>query len=210
MFAYCNNNPVIAEDQTGELLEVLIVIGIGIGLGIMLSGCSDQNSGSSESNEYYSITETSNKITITAKMAFQNCTNTGDLIKGIRSNWEGTYKIGGNYKKVEVNIQEVGFEDPNAIHVYVKNEDGRSYSSGSFGNGAPSITLYTHIHGSEERMDWVIAHEFGHCLGVGDYYIDGVTDSFSSIMNSRYMHASNADIEMVLKAYSTGAYCRWR
>ena len=41
--------------------------------------------------------------------------------------------------------------------------------------------------------------------------IDGVKmDYFESIMNQRYMHASSADIEMVLKAFSTGEYCSWR
>ena len=42
MFAYCNNNPIIAKDPTGRFLGVLI--GIGVGLALLLSGCdSDSN-----------------------------------------------------------------------------------------------------------------------------------------------------------------------
>ena len=42
MFAYCNNNPVIAKDPSGKLLGVLI--GIGVGIALLLSGCdSDSN-----------------------------------------------------------------------------------------------------------------------------------------------------------------------
>lgn len=98
-----------------------------------------------------------------------------------------------------------------AINVIIKNEDGRSYASGFFPTRTPTVTLFLLYNGKDERIDWVIAHEFGHCLGVGDYYIDGVKlEYFESIMHHRYMHASSADIEMVIKAFSTGEYCTRR
>ena len=44
MFAYCNNNPVMASDPTGKLLtEILVGIGMIFGTGLLLSGCSARN-----------------------------------------------------------------------------------------------------------------------------------------------------------------------
>ena len=93
-----------------------------------------------------------------------------------------------------------------SIMVTSYDEKGRSYTRGHRTIGGDiGITIFSmNESGAKERVDWVIAHEFGHCLGVGDYYsfvehnIAGYDKQFPSIMNSFGMHASVFDIITVI------------
>lgn len=62
----------------------------------------------------------------------------------------------------------------------------------------------------DERLKWVSAHEFGHILGVDDYYTKYPDDdSFTSIFNIFGQPLTGTDIEMVLKAFGNGFASRW-
>ena len=64
-------------------------------------------------------------------------------------------------------------------------------------------------------VGWTMAHEFGHCLGIGDYYthFDAGEAGFElrhpSIMNRPDMHATSEDIHKMLEAFISGRWQDW-
>lgn len=66
---------------------------------------------------------------------------------------------------------------------------------------------------SNVGCDWSMAHEFGHCLGVDDYYtqthLPGFDKNYNSIMNYPGMHATFYDVVKVVDAFKYDIFQEW-
>ena len=104
-------------------------------------------------------------------------------------------------------------------------KDGISNVSGRESRKKPGkMTLYKSYEGNkgiytEEDLEIVAAHEFGHILGINDGYNNSDTKKIDSIMcdqfgtenNIRYSDrkATNIDLEMALQAYKSDQWQYW-
>lgn len=57
---------------------------------------------------------------------------------------------------------------------------------------------------------WVSAHKFGHILGVNDAYKSNNSTDVTSIYNGFGIGVQEIDISMVLNAWNTGNFQRWK
>ena len=66
-----------------------------------------------------------------------------------------------------------------------------------------------------KNVGWSMAHEFGHCLNVADYYTHvkngepGFDIHDGSIMNYATCFARDCDIEKVIEAAESGRWTDW-
>ena len=202
MFAYCGNSPVNAWDYNGHRAV------------FEFEDEQSSNTTLSYTNGPIRITETSDSITIDANLAFMDPTVSDMLIEGIKQYWEGTYVIDGKKKTVTVNIHHTVQE---YIPVYTKNTSGRSYTTSNGTTKQPiSVTVFLDYVGDDiKHSQWAMAHEFGHCLMIGDYYVHvdageaGYYMSNRSIMNAWWNHAYRKDIEMAMVAARTQSWQEW-
>lgn len=212
MFAYCENNPEICTDPSGnrpiwEQYE---------------GGCVGYTDSESKEHVYsngpVTLTVTSSKITIDAYMKFIGPMDSSKLINGIKEYWEGNYSIAGMNRHLEINIHEGYNPAGDTITVYSYMSFGRSNTASKWkGNKTSRIKLYVAFNMySPTNIDYTIAHEFGHCLGIGDYYahVDagepGYKRRFVSIMNKTGMRAQSVDVMMVLLAFRSGVWQDWK
>ena len=208
MFAYCNNNPIFYVDNTGTSLSTIFATcysydgyshtyGIGEGQAI-------------------TVTRNNNSIYIEAYMTFSGEVDPEFLVQGIKNYWEGTYSYGNETVNVYVNIYYGESINGNTITVQTYSSHGRSYCTINVfrwkKTKESTITLYEDYY-RYVAGDWSIAHEFGHCLGVYDYYVydylPGFDHSFQSIMNIPGVHACDSDLLKVLFAFTGNSYERW-
>ena len=213
MFAYCLNNPANGFDpggtrfqdpnyryygglteytDTGTGPEVLSVSAPSGATLIMCGGC----------------------ITITANMTFEGPLDEDELINGIKTYWDGRYLYNGNQYYLTIVINKRAAPAPGVIAVYTDSGNGTSFTHPcwmTYKKNNNSITIFEHYEsGAEKNVPWVMAHEFGHSLGVADFngYIPR-DSSQAYIMNNIGAHANNYELAMVIAAFLTGRYQEW-
>ncbi len=164
------------------------------------------------------VTISNSTITIDAYMIISGPISNDPLIDGIKSYWEGEYLIEGNNWRVIVNIISGNNRNNESIHVTTSMSYGRSNTTSIWGRSKQtSVTIYiSQGPWISPNLEWKKAHEFGHCLGVGDYYRHvekgepGYPPYFQSIMNKPGTHAQSDDILMVIHAFQSGVSQVWR
>ncbi len=142
-----------------------------------------------------------------------------DLIKdGIESYWAGTYQYNNNTITLAT---EVIFETDSAKAITFDTYDtaGKTQTwcytqEVPYQSSHCRVELYRSysngIRKSDARLMWSCAHEFGHILGIGDYYTLYPNDTaFPSIMNQPDYPVSDSDIEKLIQVIDTGVYATW-
>jgi len=134
------------------------------------------------------------------------------FLRGIEEQWSGTF---GDYE-----VSTYARYHGDGIKVSFNNELGISHmSSGLFGWSTSRPGTITMFAGdsrgngdlySMSQFMWVSAHEFGHVLGVGDAYNSKNSTGVTSIYNGFGTGVQAGDIAMVLKAWSTGKWQKWK
>ena len=207
MFAYCLNNPVNIKDLGGSIPTRCAMV------------LDDERSAafvqifSSYSELTIFVGESS--VVIDAYMVFEGDIDKDILIKGIKDYWEGDYDFSTGTKTVTVNIHCGTTSDGRAIRVTSKDEWGTSGTRSTFiGMDQTRVTIYSRYgDGRSKNVGWSMAHEFGHCLGIEDYYTHSneswYEPNFSSIMNTIGKAAQLRDIIMAINASSTGERQLW-
>ncbi|SEW36517.1 hypothetical protein SAMN05216413_2472 [Ruminococcaceae bacterium KH2T8] len=157
-------------------------------------------------------------------------------IEGICENWGKSYLFEGATEPVKVNVNLIRKDDPDAVipegqrffKVRHTNISGTSFVTspiwrmgwGFFLTGCPEAaminwsprhpgTINMNDYGRLSSFKQVVAHEFGHVLGLGDaydahyrfYYEAPGTDSY--IMNNN-SSVNAREVEMALRAHETG------
>ena len=215
MFAYCGNNPVNASDPSGSKSIIEHDFGGGV------VGYTDTGSGSSTAtyhNNGVTLTVSGSDYTITANIYYSGPLSSSTLNAGIKKNWDGSYTVNGQEITLTVNMVSATYLDTDAIKVYTSEGAAHSNSSLSwFVGGCSRVNIYQYDeYGGKVDTGWLLAHEFGHCLGIEDYYTHkdeagfGYSKDFLSIMNVFGMHASSADVAMAIAAFTTGEYQWWK
>ena len=177
--------------------------------------------GGSSSQEVYSayseltITVKASSILIDAYIVFNGEIDESILIAGIKDYWEGDYCFPTGTKRLTVNIHCGQTSDGRAIIVSSVIGNGRSNTYSAFrGLDLSTVTIYSQYEdGRSKNIGWSMAHEFGHCLGIDDYYThsqDSWYDpSFISIMHKVNHHAQLSDVCLAILASKTGKWQLW-
>ena len=206
MFAYCGNNPVNYEDLTGLAPRAIFATAYQYDGDFSVFGV----------GQAITVTVCNNSVYIDAFMIFTGDVDIEYLINGIEQYWSGTYSYESRQLTVYVNVNQGVSSNGNAIQVVTSTSYGRSYCTMNERQWRKTkestITVYSEYY-TYVGCDWTIAHEFGHSLGVYDYYtqegLPGFDQYYQSIMNIPGVHATGADIVKMLLAFSTNTYQEW-
>ena len=154
-------------------------------------------------------------VVIDAYIVFEGDLDTDVLIQGITDYWEGDYAFSNVTKTVTVIIHCGTTSDGRAIYVNSVDGNGRGHTYPAFRDGGVSkVTIYSKYEsGNKQNIGWEMAHEFGHCLGIDDYYTllnkGIVSTDLCSIMNRTATHAQSWDICMAIWASQYGEWQKW-
>lgn len=157
-------------------------------------------------------------IKITAYVDIKGDLDKNTIISGIEEYWSGTYQVHASTLNLVTKVIEGESPTGDAIKIRTKQKLGVSHVMWSIFGWKPSrvgsMTLYagdsrTQQLYDDERLKWVSAHEFGHILGVDDYYTKYPSSERISIFNRFWNSVTGDDIEMVLKAFGRGFPSRW-
>ena len=129
--------------------------------------------------------------------------------QGVEEYWRGTFE--------GYSVSTYTGEHKNGIRVDIANAYGRStlypavfrWSKDNVGSikmtmGHSSINPYT-----VSWFRWAAAHEFGHVLGVDDAYNSKSSSGKGGIFDAIYNRVQQKDMDMVLRAWSTGRWQKW-
>ena len=220
LYAYCNNNPVNMVDPTGHMAGRPCTVNINDGGG----GSSEQDDNFPPPVSIYtgpgpvSIVLQDTTIKITAYVDIKGDLDKNTIISGIEEYWSGTYQVHASTLNLVTKVIEAESPTGDAIKIRTKQKLGVSHVMWSIFGWKPSrvgsMTLYagdsrTQQLYDDERLKWVSAHEFGHILGVDDYYTKYPSSERISIFNRFWNSVTGDDIEMVLKAFGRGFPSRW-
>lgn len=207
MFAYCLNNPVGNSDSSGQFSASCSRVSFGDGSG----GVRCYAMGHAVNLCIYN-----NSIYIDAYMTFSGNLNVEYLIAGIEMYWEGRYTYGQYEFNVFITVHQGESSRGSTIKVRTRDSYGRSYAMlwnarWSYDKSS-TVTIFGDYYESI-GYNWTMAHEFGHCLGVLDYYTNennpGFDRNFDSIMNLPGHHATASDIVKVILAFQYNVVQRW-
>jgi len=158
-----------------------------------------------------------------------NVTYRQAAINGIVEHWTGRFSQ-GHVETIVTDVRTTTETVPigqRSAPIVIVNDSGISSVNHWHSFQNPGImTLYqgdnrSRIYGAEHRytqrqFEWVVAHEFGHTLGLGDVYDRaGQPQTWASatnqqsIMGSFWSRVSDADIDMVLRAHETNSWQGW-
>jgi hypothetical protein len=91
--------------------------------------------------------------------------------QAINSNWNGTFRDGYSIK-TQAKVAHPGAPAPGGTDVELVRSGGHaSYTRGHWLVGSDFVTLNLD---NPQALTWAIAHEFGHLLGLGDRYSEGI------------------------------------
>ena len=204
-YAYCLGNPVNLEDIGGNAARTV----------------SWQDGNLTIDYGAISITISRTTITITANCYFEGDIDSQILIDGIKEYWEGAYQDEDITYNIFIEINILNNKDPNGISFTTFDSGDTSYTIRSISwaeNRASEVFIYSkYKNGDEKNLKWTAAHEFGHCLGVKDFYSIGQRKYkyttlmvFASIMDDNIgSHATYYDIKMVLAAFEQNKAQEW-
>ena len=210
MFTYCLNSPIVLTDLSGTVPSPFVILYQGDSCSTIYYSAGDA----------ISIAVSDNFIYIDAYMTFSGNIDSAILIAGIKEYWEGEYLIDGRTKTVVVNIYD-GLSK-NGYTITVDSVDENGHSTTYCNEDRWKSTKVSRVvmrpryeDGDNKNVGWSMAHEFGHCLGVMDYYtfvdagVDGYDYWYNSIFNRSGMYATYVDIQKVLTAFIENSYQTW-
>ena len=211
-YAYCLNKPVELMDWGGSVPSYNVMIAD--------SGGSGGTSIIYGEGEAISIKVTSSQIVICAYVDISGPIDQKLIISGIEEYWSGTFEISGTHKTLKTSVIQGVSRNGKTIRIATKDKLGVSHVNWSwFGlywspqsNG--KMTLFngdkrSKYYYNESELKWVAAHEFGHLLGVEDYYKKHPNSPKDSIFNKFLGHLTSEDLEMVLNSFATQSIGRW-
>lgn len=207
MFTYCLNSPVIQSDPSGQFAVSCSRVIWGDG------SCSVHHYAIGHA---ISLSIYNNSIYIDAYMTFSGDLDVQYLIAGIEEYWEGQYTYGQYEFNVFIDIHQGKSSGGSTIKVRTLDSYGRSYAMlwdarWSYDKSS-TVTIYDDFY-DNIGSNWTMAHEFGHCLGVLDYYTNernpGFDRNFDSIMNLPGHRATTADIIKVILAFKYNVVQKW-
>ena len=165
-------------------------------------------------HESIKLVETEDTITIYAYLTISGPLCPEMIIGGIELYWEGRYYISGGFKKVDIIIITGKSKYGKSIFYLTSTGDSASNTVGPVDmSGVPTVYIYARRNGVYNNPRWDAAHEFGHCLGIEDYYTHAGDEGYqklkTGIMMHAYHHATAEEIGIVLQAFHTGQYQFW-
>ena len=209
-FAYCLNSPISLTDNSGKRP-------------IFAASMADSG-GSSEAITYgkgeaISITVTSTSIMICAYVNVSGPISANLIISGIEETWSGNFDIDGSNKRLITRVITGKSSKGKSLKIKTKGKLGVSHVRwGLFGNWSPrrngKMTLFTgdrrsnHLY-TEQELKWVAAHEFGHLMGVDDYYTKYPNSTKNSIFNNFGDYVTSEDVGKVLYAFINQTKALW-
>ena len=154
-------------------------------------------------------------IIMDAHFQFRNTNQADYYLNCLSEIWSGSYSVNGQSTRVVLNTHLTPSENGKYIIVEYfadrKDKDNCCCWSVFTGTTEMSIVkLFKYDPSGKERQELniIFAHEFGHCLGIRDHYLDPGGD-FPSIMNRISFGVTDYDIAMALLAFQTGNRQRW-
>ncbi len=166
------------------------------------------------------VEEHGDSINIKVYLTIEGNIDKNIVIDGILSYWNTTVTSSSNNTiTVVTEVIEGESENGNSVRISTYEASGITGTictapSYQWLNGWSQVFLYRNYQNgavaSDDDLKWNIAHEFGHVLGIGDYYtIPGHDDNFQSIMNGRNMVVSYEDVAMLIPVIETGLWTEW-
>lgn len=173
-------------------------------------------------NDALSVTFNSgNRINIEVYLTITGDVDDRIVYDGIMDYWNAKIPFNNSIISITTNVH-IG-NSPNGNTITIQTSEGSGItqtictanSTVQWASGYSKVLLYRHYEDgsrkSDNDMKWSIAHEFGHVLGIADYYIEkGHYENYHSIMNKRNMTVSLADVIHVVAATITKGWVTWR
>ena len=198
-FAYCASAPVRLRDANGHAFE---------------------NADAIPENDALSVTVTPNGLDITVYLTITGDIDESIVVEGIMDYWNSQL-VDSNGNVYNISTEVIVGSSPDGNSILVETSEGAGVTGTictlypiSWVPGYSKVSLYRKYSDGRSKTDddlkWSIAHEFGHVLGIGDYYaLDDHDPGFQSIMNGRNMKVSLADFFQVLCATVMKTWTTW-
>ena len=125
--------------------------------------------------------------------------------QGIVYHWNGNYTVFGFNVTVTTEIVN---RLTRRVPVEIRNRNGTSFAQHTLpwcpSNSTNHIIMYAGLNNQEDlnRFRWVAAHEFGHILGLRDWYVFPEPLPYS-IMSDQGTYVQDRDVEAVIRAFAT-------
>jgi hypothetical protein len=212
-FAYCLGNPGSMVDTLGYRPDFLV----------NLTDCTDGGGGEATiyaDGEAISISVTSASIVICAYVNICGPLDADTIIAGIEEYWSGSFEVFGSKKRLKTYVYKGTSKNGKSLVIKTRNKQGVSNVKWRWFNllWSPQdngrMTLFkgdsrTKIDYTEQQLKWVAAHEFGHLMGVKDYYAKYPNSTKDSIFNKFGDTVTGNDIEKVLYSFITESIGDW-
>ena len=172
-------------------------------------------------NDALSVTiNPSNRINIEAYLTITCGIDERIVYDGIMDYWNAVIPFNNSIISITTNVHIGNSPNGNSIIIETSEKSGTTQTICTLNNivqwasGYSKVLLYRCYSDGRQKTDddlkWSIAHEFGHVLGIADYYNEkGHYEDYPSIMNKRNMTVSLADVFHVVAATITKGWVTW-